>query len=183
MIDLRFGGLPSRIAWDGGSSPIRTSFRVWIEFDRRLREEGVAWFGIFEREPPEGAEWVPAALEFLRSPNQTPRAVRAPSGVPMLDMVLDGDYIVASFQQAYGIDLTDPDCDMHWHRFKALLDGLPDSTKLSRIMGYRSWDPQDAKRKHESVMGELRNAWALPRPETDDDEDGGFAALVRMYDM
>lgn len=183
MIDLRFAGLPSHISWDGGSAPIRTDFRVWIEFDHRLRTERVAWFGIFSKAPyPEGNGWFPAALEFLRSPNLTPRTVGHVSSHPIVDLVEDGDYIVSSFQQAYGIDLTDPDLKMHWHRFKALLDGLPESTKLSRIMGYRSWDPRAARRKHDEVMQELKAAWALPVPETDDEGDGGFGALVALYD-
>lgn len=156
---------------------------MWIEFDRRLREEGVAWFGIFAEKPPEGTDWVLPAVEFLRSPNITPRETRPPSGARAIDLVQDGDYIVASFQQAYGIDLTDPLCDMHWHRFKALLDGLPEGTKMSQIISYRMWDPREMKRKHEQTMAELRAAWALPRPEDDEDDDGGFGALVDMYGL
>lgn len=182
MIDLRFRGLPSRIQWDGGSSPIKTDFRTWIEFERRLREEGTAWFGIFPGAVPDGTGWVLPAIEFLRAPEQTPRDTGHRSGSRSVDMVLDGSYIAASFQQAYGIDLTDKDLDLHWHRFKALLDGLPDDTKLSRIVSYRTWDPRESKRKYEDSMREMKAAWALPTPESDEEGDGGWGALVDMFD-
>ena len=47
---------------------------------------------------------------------------------PIIDYVEDGEYIVGSFMQAYGIDLTI--CDMHWHMFKALLLSLPENSKM-----------------------------------------------------
>ena len=46
-----------------------------------------------------------------------------PSG-PAFDYAEDSSYILAAFQQAYGIDLTAS--AMHWWRFRALLGGLPD---------------------------------------------------------
>lgn len=65
--------------------------------------------------------------------------------------------------QAYGVDLTA--CDMHWHLFRALLRGLPDSTKLAQAMGWRTWLEGDERRKPTTVRRELRDAWSLPRPD------------------
>lgn len=162
MIDLRERGLPRTIESGGDVYDLNTDFRVWIEFERSLEEEGVAIFDVFEDErPPDwDTEWVDAAIEFLRSPNATPRAIGSGSSERAVDCILDGEYIVASFQAAYGIDLTDPELEMHWHRFKALLGGLPDGCKLSEIAGYRTW--RRDTRKRETVMAELKRAWELP---------------------
>lgn len=180
MIDLRNKELPSRLEWDGGSCSIETDFRIWITFGEWLREKKV-YLGIFPHlKAPEGDAWQRAAVKFYQCRNEVPRATRAPSRVRYMDMLIDGSFIVASFQQAYGIDLTS--CDMHWHRFCALLDGLPDDTKMARIMSYRGYDPQDEKRKHSDIMQERKMAWALPLEEEDDDM-GGFEGFINAYGL
>lgn len=163
MIDLRYKGLPSAIECGGRLLRLKTDFRLWIEFERVLREKQVAWWGVLE-EPPENDEWVPGALEFLESKNVRPVYPNS-GGERMFDFVLDGDYIVASFWQAYGIDLTSIDY-MHWHVFKALFNGLPKDTKMAEIIGYCSWEP--SRKKYEDSMRELKNAWRLRDPATEE---------------
>lgn len=178
MIDLRNKELPSRLEWDGGSCAIETDFRIWLTYGEMLKD-GKVYLGIFpNRKAPAGEEWQIAAFRFFQCPNEVPRATRA-SRTRLLDFIIDGQFIVASFQQAYGIDLTS--CDMHWHRFCALLDGLPDDTKLSKIMGYRGYEPSDEKRKHSELMREQKARWALPKKVEDDDETGGFGAFLGEF--
>ena len=138
-----------------------TSFRSWLRFGRILEETGLCDPSVLLGEVPEGSDWRPAALEFLDERPSTPR----PTGKPQArayDLDEDAAYLVGSFQQAYGIDLTDPALSMHWHRFLALLRSLPQNTKLAEIAGYRTWSRADEKRSHESKMAELRTAWTLP---------------------
>lgn len=157
MIDLRFKELPSALEVGGISYEVDTDFRVWLQFGYLLEHEHVISSGIFIDEPPRG-EWDEAALEFYASENATPRSES--SNERVLDYILDGDYIVASFQATYGIDLTSIEY-MHWHRFKALLIGLPDSSKLVKIMGYRSFK-RTGKYDYNQEMEKLRAAWRLP---------------------
>ena len=159
MIDLTRYELPSALLVGGEVFPVDTSFRMWVRFEQLLTKEGVAWGGVFLDRVPDDPEWLEAAVEFLASENATPR--KSPrSGPKALDLLLDGDYITAAFQQAYGIDLTS--CDMHWHRFKALLNGIPEDTMLSRIMGYRTYrKPPDDR---EAEMQRRKREWALPDP-------------------
>lgn len=178
MIDLRTKELPSRLEWEGGSCSILTDFRIWIGFGEWLKQNKI-YLGIFPGlKAPEGEGWQVAAVKFYQAPNIVPRATRAPSRTKLLDMVIDGSFIVASFQQAYGIDLTS--CDMHWHRFCALLDGLPDETKIARIMAYRGYSQSDEKRKHSDFMQEQKMRWALP-VEEEDDETGGFGEFLKVF--
>lgn len=161
MIDLRKRGLPDSIEVDGKAVPVLTDFRVWIAWLHDLEAAKRVPLYIF----PEGVElppresWLPSALEFAKSPSATPKAKNA-SRDKAFDFVLDGDYIAASFMQAYGIDLTE--CEMHWHLFKALFMSLPGDTKMAQIMGYRLYNPADAKKKHETVQASLKDAWKLP---------------------
>lgn len=145
----------------GNEVPIDTSFRAWLRFGRILEETGLCDPSVLIGDAPEGGDWRPAALEFLGERPSTPR----PSGKAQArayDIDEDAAYIVGSFQHAYGIDLTDPALDMHWHRFLALLRSLPEGAKLSEIAGYRTWSRSEAKRSHESRMAELRSLWSLP---------------------
>ena len=160
MIDLRFDGLPGSLVVDGEAVPVNTDFRAWIAFGYAA-ERGIADLRIFQDGTAPAGEWQEAAAEFYESPNPFPRG-GADGGERVLDLVLDGDFIVAAFQQAYGIDLTDPGLSMHWHRFLALLRGLPEDTALSRVMGFRGWRADDGREGREREMRERRAAWALP---------------------
>lgn len=171
-IDLERRGLPRGIVVespDGGEQmvAVRTDFRDWLRFGRVLGESGACDPRVlagFPDELPSGP-WQAAAIEFYESPVACPRP-RGQERPRALDMALDGDYVVAAFWQAYGIDLTS--CDMHWHLFRALLRGLPDDTRLSQAMGWRTWLEGDERRKPTTVRRELRDAWALPRPDEDE---------------
>lgn len=163
MIDLRFPSLPASVEVDGHVYRLDTSFRTWIDFGKML-ESGKAWAGVFADEVPDG-DWLPAALEFYRSENACPHDVPR-SQRKALDLILDGDLIVAAFQQAYGIDLTS--CDMHWHRFKALLSGIPEGTKLSKVMGYRTYRTPSKNDTNDAAMLRMKRMWELP--DADDEE-------------
>lgn len=76
----------------------------------------------------------------------------------------DGEYIFASFLQAYGLDLIEQQGVLSWRKFNALLAGLPDNTKLSRVMEIRSWKPSDTKDKKERErMRKLQKIYELPK--------------------
>lgn len=160
MIDLRKPSLPSSLVVNGEVFPIVTDFRTWIAWLHDIETEKKAPYYIFVCKYPTDPAWVTEALSFARSENVTPRKSGEGNGEKAYDLVLDGDYIVSSFMMAYGIDLTSVDY-MHWHVFKALLSGLPDSTILSRIMGYRTYRRGEEKKKQEDVRENLRRIWSL----------------------
>lgn len=79
-----------------------------------------------------------------------------------IDLEKDAEYIYTSFMQAYNIDLYQEQGRMHWHKFKALLNGLPSDTIMQRIIQIRVWKPS----KHESSeykeqMKKLQNSYRL----------------------
>lgn len=82
-----------------------------------------------------------------------------PSG-PAFDYAEDSSYILAAFQQAYGIDLTAS--TMHWWRFRALLGGLPDTCLFSRIIGWRTADLTEMPDYQRRYYEQQRQRFALP---------------------
>lgn len=165
--DITAGGscLQTCLVVEGAEIRIETGFRAWIRFGRVLREEGVIDPRVLAGEPVQG--WQAAAVEFYADREEVPRGR---GGGRAFDMDVDAPRIVAAFVQAYGIDLTDPALDMHWHLFQALLRAIPAETQLARVMGYRSWTKADEKKKPETRNRELREMWALPEgPSARDD--------------
>lgn len=87
------------------------------------------------------------------------------------DIRFDGDYIYASFLQAYGIDLFDVQGKLHWKKFNALLSGLPEGTKFMEVIKIRKWKPQKGdSAEYKEEMRKLQKDYALPYDEIEEEE-------------
>ena len=110
MIDLRRKDLPCEL-WCGegeGWLAIQTDYRVWLEFDRSLREDHWHRIASLPTPCPPVQTGYPPRSSFLQAKNATPHMEEATDDglqTPTLEPILDGSYIYASFLQAYGIDL------------------------------------------------------------------------------
>lgn len=88
------------------------------------------------------------------------------------DIRYDGDYIYASFLQAYGIDLFDVQGVLHWKKFNALLSGLPEGTKFMEVIKIRKWKPQKGdSAEYKEEMRKLQKDYALPNEVIEEDEE------------
>ena len=97
----------------------------------------------------------------------------------LFDFEEDGEYIYASFMQAYGIDLIDQQGNLPWHRFIALFQGLPEKTKIKEIMRIRGMElpaPTKTNRKEIQNLMELKAYYALPVKGR-----GGHAGLDALF--
>lgn len=104
-------------------------------------------------------------IEFYCAGEQAaePAAAKPASGHdtgPAFDYQLDAPYIVAAFQQAYGIDLTRE--KIHWWRFRALFAALPEDTLMAKIMGWRTMDLSDYEGAIRDHYADLQERFALP---------------------
>lgn len=88
------------------------------------------------------------------------------------DIRYDGDYIYASFLQAYDIDLFDVQGELHWKKFNALLSGLPEGTKFMEVIKIRKWKPQKGdSAEYKEEMRRLQKDYALPYEVIEEDEE------------
>ena len=88
------------------------------------------------------------------------------------DIRFDGDYIYASFLQAYGIDLFDVQGKLHWKKFNALLSGLPEGTKFMEVIKIRKWKPQKGdSAEYKEEMRRLQKDYALPNEIIEEEEE------------
>lgn len=87
------------------------------------------------------------------------------------DIRYDGDYIYASFLQAYSIDLFDVQGKLHWKKFNALLSGLPEGTKFMEVIKIRKWKPQKGdSAEYKEEMRRLQKDYALPYEVIEEEE-------------
>ena len=105
IIDLRKRDLPNCIECKGEFFSIKTDFREWLEFgelikNKDLKAKQVLY--LFKNEIPSENPFQ-ALLDFYVNPNVTPRKQENDDGRIILDYIEDGEYLVGSFWNAYGI--------------------------------------------------------------------------------
>lgn len=97
---------------------------------------------------------------------------------PILDFDYDVGLIYAAFMEQYNIDLIDIDF-LHWWKFKALLLGLNENTKLSKVMYYRSVEIDSKMDKEQKkFLREMKKLYALPDRRTDKEKEKEFHNIM-----
>ena len=104
--------------------------------------------------------------------NGEPMPAKSNNERPDFDFDQDAQAIYAAFWQTYGIDLFKEQGHLHWYKFQALLSGLPDDTKFTRVREIRGTKLSDIKDKKErSRMAKLKRQLALSNTDTDEEGD------------
>lgn len=175
MLDITKKSLPDTIKVRGEDFLIKTDFRTWIRFSMEFKQwirngmqENLDIKYLFKDHIPifEKQSEYDDIMNFAFPKNVVPHSGRS-SGEDVLYYQYDGDYIYSAFMQAYGIDLMEQ--DMHWHKFLALMNGLPDNTKLSQIMGYRAYTGEKVKNEAQ-IYRKLKDMWMPPYEETEEEK-------------
>ena len=164
MLDLSSQRLIEEIVVSGKKYPIHTDFRYWLIFGKIINDvenySAGDLFFLFKEGIPT-ADFLRPFLDFYMNPNQCPHG--GSGGEEAIDWEIDGEYIYAGFMQQYGIDLME--AKLHWHKFKALLNGLTEETLMGKIMQWRSYDGKDKE------YLKLKNQWSLPLKLTKEDKE------------
>lgn len=186
MADLLTATLPT--VWQGRR--IDPDFRHMVqlssayahgELDGDHPETALAIMAQFYREPVLQEQSVAAyghMIEFYRAGEKAAESAAAepdsaPSSGLAFDYQCDAPYIVAAFQQAYGIDLTRE--KVHWFRFRALFAALPEDTLMAKIMSWRTMDLSEYEGSMRDHYADLQERFALPA-----ELRGGAARVVSV---
>ena len=79
------------------------------------------------------------------------------SGPRVLDFRQDAGLILAAFRQAYRVDLFQEQGRMHWLEFLALLQNIPQGTRLAEVLEIRACKvPTANKHNHEQVRALMK---------------------------
>lgn len=77
----------------------------------------------------------------------------------LISYAKDDALIYAAFLQQYGIDLADG--ELHWHKFRALIDGLTEDTQLVKVMRYRSVKLGDIATEERKFYRDMQEFYSL----------------------
>ena len=122
-----------------------------------------AVFGPLGQCPPDAQKAFDALLWFYRAGRKEPSGGPPPGPAQLaFDYIIDGPLIAAAFEAAYGLDLTDPATQIHWWRFQALLQGLPDECRFCRVVGWRTADLSGLKGQQLTFYRQMKQRFALP---------------------
>ena len=153
-----YSRLPEAIAYKGTTYTLDLSYAAFFAACDASADERLSPYlriqtalRILVKDPcPDDPGLLQAIMDLLK--DEQPK----PDGPRTLDIVQDWPYICAAFQQAYGIDLY-TDKSIHVLRFRALLQAIPKSTKLSDIIGIRAAKiPAPNKHNQEQIAELLR---------------------------
>ena len=148
-----------------------------------ITEIGFAWFVKGGKRLPvwQKAEVISLILREYIYPPQRKLNNRKPQSV--VDFYQDSGYIYAAFMQTYGIDLYEQADRLHWCRFLALFEGLPDDCMIKQIMGIRAQDipaPNNYNQAEIQRITELKTLYALPTEDNPEDTQSGWS---RLFDI
>lgn len=122
---------------------------------------------IIDRINSEPIENQPVDLEG----NPMPQPKR--DGPQLVSFLFDAKYIYAAFMQAYGIDLIEQQGSLHWSKFSALINALPDNTLMRQIIDIRKTDLSEIKDKDEKKrIKKLKQQFSLEGKGSPDEEGG-----------
>lgn len=164
MIDLSDKTMPNTLMSGGRGFLLNTDFRIWLtvagRINRLMDGDDSGYRGLFKSEAPALTDEVYEQIKAFASPESV--VPREQSSERTFDVEIDADYVYAAFMQAYGIDLME--VDMHWHKFRALLMGLPSGTMLAEIISWRMYGGDDKEMKKQKWN------WSLPTEYTEEEQ-------------
>lgn len=82
-----------------------------------------------------------------------------------IDYCVDSRLIWSAFLQVYQINLTQQ-MSIHWWKFCALMENLPDTCKLSKVMMYRTVDTSGMSKQQKSFYAKMRKKYEIKGEET-----------------
>ena len=175
LIDL----LPSSVKIDGTEYEINSDFRTSVLFsllmeDDNLNEEEkvLQALNLYYPVVPDNLEEAIEQIKWFYSCGKLDnpignKKVRA-SSKKVFDFEVDANYIYSAFMSQYNIDLQDIE-ELHWWKFKALLEGLKEDNKLSKIIEYRSVDLSKIKDKEQrKFYKDMQKQYSLNKESKED---------------
>ena len=175
LIDL----LPSSVKIDGTEYEINSDFRTSVLFsllmeDDNLNEEEkvLQALNLYYPVVPDNSEKAIEKIKWFYSCGKLDNPIgnkkaRA-SSKKVFDFEVDANYIYSAFMSQYNIDLQDIE-ELHWWKFKALLEGLKEDNKLSKIIEYRSVDLSKIKDKEQrKFYKDMQKQYSLNKESKED---------------
>ena len=88
----------------------------------------------------------------------------------------DSDMIYSAFYQQYNIDLSS--AKMHWWQFKALFNGLSDTTQFIKVVGFRGVNLSEIKNNEmRKYYSKMKRIYKLPDNRSESEKEDALNAM------
>lgn len=155
---------PTSIVWKGVRYDLNLSYKAVLLVlemfdDEQLSAEDkciIALDILVKGKHPKDYNLLESVFDLIKS-DETPT-----NEPKVLDVFKDWDFIISSFRQAYGIDIVRS--DLHYLEFIALLNGLPEGTKMIDVIRIRTMEvpePNQHNQKQIQKLLELKAKYSL----------------------
>lgn len=174
---------PETLVINGVEYPIKTDFRAVLRCNSLLMDDAgdgsaleEALIFMFGCVPENVLEAVSKLSWFLRcgeekKKNRPSNNLLGMNNEKPMDYEEDEILIWSAFRQVYQIDLrTVP--YLHWWDFQAMLDELPDSVRLNKVIRYRTIDTKNKNlsKEERTIYGAMQRYYRIREKRSDMDE-------------
>lgn len=139
--------------------PINTDYRAWLKFQnliKDLKEDEESFVKVLSFFVEIGLDFeinffkeaLEECVSFFVGKNSKNSTSSSSDNKKVFEFERDEKYIYSAFLQEYNIDLYTIE-NLHWHKFKSLLESLSEETQLSKIIQYRSVELSKIKDKEQ----------------------------------
>ena len=175
LIDL----LPSSVKIDGTEYEINSDFRTSVLFSLLMEDDNLSeeekvlqalnlYYPVVPNNLEEAIEQIKWFYSCGKLDNPIGNKKAKASSKKVFDFEVDANYIYSAFMSQYNIDLQDIE-ELHWWKFKALLEGLKEDNKLSKIIEYRSVDLSKIKDKEQrKFYKDMQKQYSLKKENEED---------------
>jgi len=159
------GGLPNEL----GGSPIHADFRNILQIMEHLEKQSSdqtqtllqVLQQFYEEVPQDYVKAIEGLIWFIhRGAVPDTDQPRTPSKRKAYDFTQDANLIFSAFFATYGIDLADI-AFLHWWKFLALFESLPEDALIRKVMYWRSCDVSRLSKEEKKHVLEMRKHFAL----------------------
>lgn len=168
-----YNKLPHYVIIDDKKVIINTNYRIFIEFEQEMQGKDTKkainkvlnrfYPAFFELKNLYLEEMVDKFIWFykcghLEEKNSSNKGNNK-NKRPIFDYKYDDLYIWGAFKMYFNVELDE--IDLHWWKFKAMWNSIPESAEFSKIKGYRGYTGDDKQ------ILELKQFYELPLTESE----------------
>ena len=177
-----FRPLPQTVEIGGRHIPVNPDFRVFVALEMQAEKSGCDLSSVVQefycgKIPHDVEKAVEKFIAFYfcreANENEAPETGKGKDAGKCYDFAQDADALLASFLDAYGIDLST--AKLHWWTFRRLMLNLPPETPFMQRIKYRTADLSRMNKEERSHYIKMRSIYAL--------KTSGEAMTVEQRDM
>lgn len=181
-MNLLIDGIPKEIYVDSLKYKINYDFRYGLLFEELMNDKTISDSEKFylaiklylDNQYVENYEEAITQIFNFYLCGEKPNQKKGKKQNPVFSYEEDAGLIFAAFKEVYNIDLVED--KIHWWKFRALFDALPETCQFRKVVGYRAIEiKNDMSNSEKKFYKEMKKIYALEDKRTLEEKEADFA--------